>query len=285
MNNMTKKILSLLLLVAGLLWWAAPAQAQLEVRLEPTSRRDFVAGENVQLKLTIINQTDGTIALTNTPGRCWLHLEIVRQGDNSIVAPSAVPRYPDLTIGPGSRRACQLELKNYFNLNREGVYRARAFLRMPDMTTGYSSNIVTFNITSGGEVNSFQIQARGQRLKVSVRGLKVNNKNVLFGQVKSLDTNTVLGACAMAEYLSFMKPIIKLDRAQNLHLLCQSTPKYYTYAVMNTLGELRTHKILVASGGPVDMVSTGSGIRYIGLAPYVKPKGEKTHYHSANERP
>ena len=89
----------------------------------------------------------------------------------------------------------------------------------------------------------------------------------------------------MAQYLSFMKPIVKLDRAQNLHLLCQSSPKYYTYAVMNTQGDRREYRLLVLSGGPVDMVSTGGGIRYIGLVPYTKPKGEKSHYHSASERP
>ena len=283
MNKIIQQTLVRLLFILGL-WCAAPLHAQLEVRLEP-SRRDFVAGENVLLVLTMINHTDASIALTNTPGRCWLHMEINRQGDNGAVAPSAVPRYPNQTIAPGSRRACRLELKDYFNLNREGIYRIRAILRMPDMQTVYSSNVVTINIISGGEVGSFQIQARGQHLKVSVRNILLNGKNVLFGQVRNSDTNKVIGACPMAQYLSFMAPKIKLDRAQNLHLLCQSTPKYYTYAVMDTQGNLRSQKILVPSGGPVDMVSTGGGIRYIGLVPYTKPKGEKSHYHSASERP
>ena len=220
MNRIIHKILVSLIFLSGL-WYATPVYAQLEVRLEPT-RRDFVAGENVQLVLTMINHTDSSIALTNTPGRCWLHMEINRQGDNISVAPSAVPRYPNQTITPGSRRACRLELKDYFNLDREGTYRVRVVLRMPDMQTVYSSNVAIFNITSGGEVSSFQIQARGQRLKVSVRNIIVNEKNVLFGQVRNIDSNKVIGACPMAQYLSFMKPIVKLDRAQNLHLLCPS---------------------------------------------------------------
>lgn len=283
MNRIIRRTISQLLLILGL-WCVVPAYAQLEVRLEP-ARRDFVAGENVKLVLTIINHTDSSIALTNTPGRCWLHVEINRQGDNNTVAPSAVPRYPNQTIAPGSRRACRLELKDYFNLDREGGYRVRVALRMPDMQTVYSSNVAVFNITSGGEVSSFRIQARGQRLKVSVRNIMVNEKNMLFGQVRNADSNKVIGACPMAQYLSFMQPIIKLDRAQNLHLLCQSSPKYYTYAVMNTQGDRRECKILVPSGGPVDMVSDGGGIRCIGLVPYSKPKGEKSHYHSATERP
>ena len=279
-----RRLMKTALLALGL-WAAVPTSyAQLEVFLEPV-RKDYVLGENVKLKITIINHTDSSVALTNTPGRCWLHMDIRRNGDMSSVAQNSVPRYPNLTLSPGSRRSYEVELRPYYDLRHEGLHRAVATVRLPDMTTTYSSNAATFNLTNGGEVQSFRVQARGLRLQISLRSLMLDGKSTLFGQVTNADTRIVYGACYMGQYLSFMRPRVILDRAQNLHMLCQSTPKFFTYSVMDTYGRRREYKVMQQTGGIVDLVSTGGGIRCVGVAPYVKPKGEKSHYHSATERP
>ena len=82
-----------------------------------------------------------------------------------------------------------------------------------------------------------------------------------------------------------MEPRIVLDNAQNLHVLCQSTPEYFTYSIMNTKGGRSQYKLFRRSGGPVDLISTGKGIRTIGLVPYVKSKKGDDQYHSATDRP
>lgn len=279
------KMKSLLAVALGVMMGALScAYGQLDVKLEPV-RRDYVLGENVSFKLTIINHTDSSIALTNTPGRCWLYLDIMRSGDMTGVTQNSVPRYPDLTLTPGSRRTYEIQVQPYYDIVREGVYRVIATVRLPDMSTTYTSNAASVNVTSGGEVQSFRIQARGQHLQVSLRLLVINGKSLLFGQVMNADTRIVQGACFMGQFLSFMRPRVLLDRAQNLHMLCQSTPKLFTYAVMDTYGRRREYKVMQQTGGFVDLVSTGGGIRCVGVAPYTKPKGEKAKYHSASERP
>ncbi len=281
--NSVRPILATLLFLLG--WGAAtPAFAQLDVRLDPL-RRDYVLGENVKLRLMITNRTDAPVSLVSTPGRSWLYLNVARRGDVSSIPPSAIPRYPNITIAPGSKKAYDIELEPAYKLRKEGMYRVIATLRMPDMSTTYSSNNSTFNVNSGGELQSFHVQVRGQRLILSVRSLLIKDKNLLFGQVINADTRLVQGACFLGQYLNFMKPRVMLDSAQNLHLLCQSTPKFFTYSVMNTYGERREYKIMKQIGGPVDLVSSGKGIRCVGVAPYVKPKGEKAKYHSATDRP
>lgn len=281
--NRNRTILTLLVLLMGM-WMIAPAFGQLEVYLEP-QRRDHILGENVVLKLTIINHTDSSVSLTSMPGRSWLYVDLKRRGDITSIAPVAQPRYPNLTITPGSRRAYNIELMPQFRLTKEGIYRAVVTLRLPDMNTTYTSNAATFALSSGGTVSSFNVQARGQRLQVALKSLNVNGKNLLFGQVSNLDTKLVEGACYMGQFLNFMQPKVLLDRAQNMHMLCQSTADYFTYAVMNTQGTRSTQKILKRTGGPVDLISTGGGIRYIGLAPYEKPKNDRANYHRASERP
>lgn len=258
--------------------------AQIDVRLEPV-RRDYILGENAAVRLIITNYTDSAISLNSVPGRSWLYLNITPRGSSSPISPVSIPKYPDIKVLPGSRKAYTLELQPYYRLSHEGSYRITATLRMPDMHTTYGSNATSFNMVSGATVRSFTIQARGMRLQMNVKMLRMDGKTVLFGQVVNPETRIALGACFLAQYLNFMEPRVLLDRAQNLHVLCQSTAEFFTYAVMDTQGVRREQKLLKRSGGPVDLVSTGGGIRYIGLAPYVKNNKPNSQYHSATERP
>ena len=269
---------------ALLLLLCAQAWAQLDVRLEPV-RRDYLLGEKAALRLTLINHTDSPVELKSTPGRPWLHLEVARRGDPTPLIPSTRPSFPDAKIMPGSRKAYTLELQPQFRIIREGIYHVSATVRMPDMRSTFSSAPASFNMSSGGTVRSFNIQARGQRLQLLVKVLTLDGKTSLFGQVVNPETRVPLGACFLGRYLNFMEPRILLDRAQNLHLLCQSTADLFTYAVMDTFGNRSQQRILKRTGGVVDLIGTGSGIRYIGLAPYVKESKPNSPFHSATERP
>ncbi len=278
MKHLTRIFTFLLLLLAG------QALAQVDVRLDPV-RRDFLLGESIGLKITMVNHTDQTIKLTNLPGRSWLNFNITSREGGNALSPKATPRYPDLTLSPGATRSYQLDIKPFYNFNRSGTYKAIATIRMPDMRTTYSSNRATFTLASGGSIKTFKTQARGQRLEMSVKILNVGGKDSLFGQVLNADSQVPIGACYLAQFLNFMEPRIVLDNAQNLHVLCQSTPEYFTYSIMNTKGGRSQYKLFRRSGGPVDLISTGKGIRTIGLIPYVKSKTGDDQYHSASDRP
>ncbi len=279
MNRIKLIIAALFVLLTTL-----PAFGQLDVRVEPL-RRDYILGENVRIRVMVTNHTDAPASLVSTPGRSWLYMHVMRRGDSSSLAPSASPRYPNVTIPPGAHKNFDIELEPAYRLRVEGVYSVSVTLRLPDMGTTYTSNNATFNVNSGGEVQAFHVQVRGQRLILSVRSMLIKDRTLLFGQVRNADTRIVQGACFLGQYLNFMKPRVMLDSAQNLHLLCQSTPKFFTYSVMNTYGQRREYKIMRQIGGPVDLVSTGKGIRCLGVVPYEKPKGEKVQFHSATERP
>ena len=112
----------------------------------------------------------------------------------------------------------------------------------------------------------------------------VNGKECLFGQAVNKDTQQVIGACYLAEYLNFMKPSVLLDSAQNMHVLCQSSPKFFTYSVMDTHGKRSSAKLYQRTGGLVDLISTGKGIITVGLTPYVAPKPGSEKTRKASER-
>ncbi len=279
MKHIIPLVLAALCLLIG-----GRAFAQLDVRLEPV-RKEFLLGESVALKLTFTNHTDRTIALSNTPGRSWLTFTVTQSGSQIPLRPVAVPNFPKMTIGPGSRQSYQVNLRPYYRFNTANSYKVIASVRMPDMQTTYSSNRAGFTLSFGGNVSSFRVQAGGRNLQMCVKLMRVDNKDYLFGQVLNDDTRTALGACAVGPYLNFMKPRVVLDRAQNLHILCQSTPTLFSYAVMGTDGQRKVHQVLTRTGGPVDLVSTGNGIRALGLTKYVAPKPDAENTHSASDRP
>lgn len=278
-----KKLLTLL--VPLLYCLLGLCHAQIELRLEP-DRHDFVTGEGVALNLTISNNTDGTVNFDNINGRPWLSIIVYRAGQEMPVTPTAIARYPKLSLPPGSRRAFQINLKDSYRLDTSGSFKAVATVRDPNNSNTYTSNRAMFALVNGGNVRTFPIQARGRRLDMSVRLARVNGNDNLFGQVIDKDTNRVVGACFLGRYLNFMKPVVKLDAAQNLHVLCQSTPELFTYAIMNTHGERSHYKVYTRIGGSnVDLVSGGKGITPVGITPYVKQKQVKPTYHNISERP
>ncbi len=278
-----KHIIKLLLLLCCLSAFL-PTYAQVELRLQPI-RRDFIVGESVALKLTIVNHTDATISLTNIPGRPWLYFMVGHRGQDGPIAPVATPRFPNLKLTPGSSRAFQVELGSFYRLETDGSYWSVATIRMPDGQSTYSSNRALFVMTNGGEVRAFNIQARGQRLRTSLRLARIDNQDSLFGQVRDADTKRIVGACYLGRYLNFMQPRVLLDAAQNMHVLCQSSAEFYTYSIMDTNGKCAQRKVYRRTGGPVDLISTGKGVRPVGLIPYVKPKAGEEGMRRVSERP
>ncbi|MBR5184893.1 MAG: hypothetical protein IKW19_01215, partial [Akkermansia sp.] len=80
-----------ILLTMFCLLLGSQAFAQVELRLQPV-RKDFIVGENVALKLTIINQTDASISLKNAPDRPWLNFSVTKRGEQAPVSPIATAR-------------------------------------------------------------------------------------------------------------------------------------------------------------------------------------------------
>ena len=272
----------MLTLICALL--CSQAFAQIEVQLQPV-RKDFIVGENVVLRLTVVNQTDASITLKNTPGRPWLNFIMTKRSEQGDVSPIAAARYPELVLTPGSTRSFEINLKGIYRLNTPGSYTVITTLRMPDGHTTYSSNRCLFSLTHGSKMREFNIQARGERIILSLRQARINDKDCLFGQAINKDTQQVINACYLAEYRNFIQPRILLDSAQNLHVLCQSNPDFFTYAVMNTHGTRSSAKLYKRAGGVVDLISTGKGIMPVGVIPYEAPKPGQEKIRNASERP
>ncbi len=279
-----KNAIQYLLILFCMQWILPNTLAQIEVKLEPT-RQEFLVGESVTFKLTFVNYSDRAVTLCNSNDYRWLNFNIKQRGSTYPVNAKVLAKYPPLTLSPGSKRAYEVDVKPYYNLENEGNYSVTATIVLPGGKLTQTSNNSTFALRQGGVVKSFDVSVRGQRLKLSVKMLAVKGRSCLFGQVSNQDTHGVLGACFLGHYLSFMRPCIMLDRAMNVHVLCQSTPEFFTYSIMDTYGKRRSYKLYRRSGGPVDLISTGGGLRPVGLVPYTPEQRKKDAIHSVSDRP
>lgn len=260
------------------------AHAQIEVQLQPI-RKDFLVGENVAFRITITNQTDSTVHLRNTPGRPWLNVSLTRRGNQGPLSPIATVRFPEISLTPASTRTFEFGIQSMYRLSIAGNYTAIATIRMPNGANTYGSNRAMFALKTGGKLRDFNIQARGQRINLSLRMADINGKTCLFGQATNIDTNQVIGSCILAEYLNFMKPSVLLDSAYNMHVLCQSSPDFYTYTVMDTHGKRSAIRLYKRTGDTVDLIGTGKGIFPIGVTPYTPPAPGMENVRKASDRP
>ena len=174
-----KHIIKLIIMLCCLLT-VMPAAAQVELRLQPI-RRDFIVGESVALKLTVVNHTDATISLANIPGRPWLNFMVGHRGQDGAIAPVASPRFPNLKLTPGSTRAFQVELGEFYRLQNDGSYWCVATIRMPDGHTTYSSNRALFIMTNGGEVRAFNIIRTACSAKCGMPTPSVSSAPAIWG--------------------------------------------------------------------------------------------------------
>ena len=283
-----KKLITLIVMLAAALLMQMPASAQVEVQLSP-NRTDYVAGEGVGLNLTITNHTDTALNLHDVAGRPWLNIILTQRGVGSPIMPKDRSGFPPVNIGPGSQRTVTVGLRDKFALDTPGAFRATATILLPDGRTTYTSNRALFNITTGGAIRTFPIQSRGRRLEISARLVRTAKQEGIFGQVVDMDTKRALGACYMGRYINFMQPRVMLDGSQNLHMLCQSTPEFFTYSVMNNRGQRLSYQVYRrVPGVPVDLVNTGKGFRPVGLTPYdpkTEAKRQKEQLRTTSERP
>lgn len=271
-------------LIAGLcLMFAVQALAQLEVTLKP-QREEYLLGEDVALELTLYNNSDTPVALSRTLEQPWLTIIARRAGENVDLAPRVRANFPNVTLGPSQKMAYKIDMKQIYNIPVDGLYRVYAVVCLPDRKTTFTSPKARFRVGSGALLKKFTTRVRGKRLELRAKLWRIGERDAVFGQLADADSGSVIGAAHMGQYLNFMEPRFLLDTKQNLHMLFQSTPEFYTYSIFTTQGKCSRSQIFKrVPGGPIELVSAGGTIHVIGAVPYVKPKDGE--HRDANERP
>ncbi len=228
-----KRILSYLFLLFVV---SLPALAQLFVRMEPI-KKQFISGEPVQMRLTISNNTGRPIKLQGTDRVSWLDIHL-ENNDGSVPLPqSRFANFPPLSIPAGKQVSRLINLRHFYDLSRDGSYKAVALVHSPDRRSSYSSSKQLFSIVSGMPIWSQVAMPQGQRpCKYAVLSMTNRQRNHLYIQVRDAETGVPLNATNVGEWLSFFDPVCRVDAHGSLHTLFMATPTIFGYAIVNPNG-------------------------------------------------
>ncbi|MEG2809383.1 MAG: hypothetical protein RR889_01910, partial [Akkermansia sp.] len=227
----------LLIPIILLLSMALPAMSQLMVSMEPT-KKQFVNGEPMTMRLTISNNTGKSIKLSGTDTIPWLDIHVERNEGSEALPQTRFANFPNVQIPPGKSVSRRIDLRYFYDFSRDGYYKAIAVVRPPNMRNVYASTRALFSVVSGMPIWSETIATRNNmRCKYSVCGLLEQKKQRMFVQVKDGTSGASINTVGVGEWLSFIKPLCRVDSQTNLHVLFLTTPNIYCQAIVNPKGE------------------------------------------------
>lgn len=237
----------LLSLLIPLILLCGHSAAQISVDLKPV-KKDLVRGEAVVMEITISNHTGSSIELKNRGNMPWLDINISRTEGHEALPQSRFANFPSVTIPAGKKVSKKVDMRHLYDLNKPSYYKAQAIVRSPDGRNIYPSPKALFNINEGAQIWAQKlVTPGGSKCFYNVCSQTENEKQRLYVQVRDGDTDIPINTVPVGEWLSFSPPICKIDSRSFLHILFQSTPQYYSYAIIAPNGNRQTlsyyHKV------------------------------------------
>jgi hypothetical protein len=235
--------------IAGLTWLtlaSARAQVTVDVTLD---QEQFLPSEAMPAAVRIVNNSGQPLHLGATSN--WLTFDVESQDGFLVPKLSDVPLQGNFDLAPAEMETIHVDLQPYFALSKSGRYTITANLRIKQWNQALSSGERTFDIIHGAELwsENFGLPPRpGSTNGVpEVRRYALEKANYLrsqlrlYVQVSDAAQQQFYKVSAIGPMVSFSDPQAELDRASNLHVLCQSGAQTFTYVLVDPNGKI-THR-------------------------------------------
>ena len=248
----------------------APAQVTAEITM---NQEHFLLGEAVPVAVRVTNRSGQKIKLGEDAD--WLTFTLEKRGGNVIAKLSDPPVQGEFTLESGQTGIRRVELSPHFSLDRNGLYRLIANVRVKAWDSTITTAPKEFDIINGAKVWS---QEFGMPLPTGVtnrapevRSYSLEQANYLRTQLRlylritDVDASRVIKVMNVGPMVSISKPDPQIDRANNLHVLYQHTAHGYLYVVITPEGEIvlrQTHEI--ANGRPKLVGDENGKFRVVG---------------------
>lgn len=267
------------------------ASAQLATTLQ-ISRQQFVAGEPVIATVAITNHAGQTLTFAGDQRTPWLSF-MVKDRKGEIVTPRRTNGFGKLVIRAGETLAREVNLSEHFQLSEPGTYSVAAVIRMPgDATEGSSTNRVLFNQSPGSRYWTQKVGIPGKpgrTREFRVLNFSGDKSSLLYVQIIDNSTGQNVRTFSLGEVLLLRKPLVTVDKNQQLHVLYLATPTLWVHCQIDTDGKLvdrNVHKR--APQGDPQLLTFGDGtVRVANSIPF-DPKAAaeaRAKIRKASDRP
>ena len=221
-----------------------PLSAQVSVKVVP-DQDQFLPGETLPVAVQISNRSGQTLHLGGEED--WVTFS-VESKDGFVVSKSGeVPVKGDFVLDSSKVATKRVDLSPHFELGRPGRYLVTATVRIKEWDREFSGKPAAFDIITGTKLweQEFGVPLRaGQSGDPEVRKYALQQANYLkrelrlYARVTDASEAKVFRVFSIGPLVSFSRPEPQVDKSSNLHVLCQSGARAFTYSVINPDGEL-----------------------------------------------
>lgn len=279
-----------------LLWlcvFAAPAMAQVDVRLQ-MDRNTFVAGEPVEVVVSITNQSGQDLTLQGDQRQSWISFTVMGANREGVpLSALSQPAFGAVKIPFGQTMSRKIDLARMYPLREMGNFSVYGVVRLPGQTRdGFISNRLLFNVSTARPYWTQRVGLPGkpgQMREFRVLNFNSGRKTYLYGQVVNMKTGSAMQTHSLGEYLSFSKPAVALDSRQTMHVLYLVGPTVWSHARLGPDGTLLGSQLHKSAGSlnPQLFTMKDGSVQVGNSIPY-DPKAEaeaRGKVRKASERP
>jgi hypothetical protein len=229
--------------VVWLAGFSATAQVSVDVTLD---QQQFLPGESLPVAVHVTNHSGQTLHLGAKTN--WLTFD-VESVDGFVVVKNADPPVQGaFDLGSSEIATKRVNLTPYFVLTQPGSYHVTVTVRIPQWDSAVVSPAKNFDVINGAklwsQVFGLPAPANATNQPPEVRKFTLEEANYLrsqlrlYVQVSNESGGRVFKVLPLCQMVSFSHPDAQLDRFNNLHVLCQSGAKVFTYAVITPDGDV-----------------------------------------------
>ena len=219
------------------------ANAQIAMRLN-LRRVKYILYENIYATLQIRNLSANPLVFGQSKGLSGkLDFVITDGSEHKIKMRKINPDFLSGTIIKGGETIeITLSLSEFYKINEESRYTAKAVIEHSQLPNSYQSNTVNFAVVSGRTVWSTvvgtpTVDPMSAKQKIEKRKYEIKSyydgKNIVYCLVVS-DDNYVYGVVQIGIDTGIKKPECIIDNYSRLHILIQDSSNTYTYYVYDT---------------------------------------------------
>ncbi len=224
---------------------AQPNGVTAELKLEQTQ---FLANEDVQLKVRIINRSGQDLSLGREDD--WITFSIQGAADSVVMKLLEMPVAGAFTLHSAQTGVRTFNLAPYFDFHRPGRYVIGATIRIPQWDQQVECKSVDLTIVQGARVPNIPEVAVGvppidgdTNKPPEVRKYILQEVNYITESRLYLRLTDATGArtyrvVPIDRLVSFSQPEAQVDRYSNMHILNQTGAKSFCYCVVNPHGQM-----------------------------------------------
>ncbi|HEV2095044.1 MAG TPA: hypothetical protein VGQ82_00925 [Chthoniobacterales bacterium] len=226
-----------------LLVLAHSARGQIQVELK-FKRLQYIAYEPVFASVAITNLAGRDIELSDEGGQHWFGFEVTGE-DGRLLAPvKAGTAEPPLSVPAGKTVTRKVNLTPAFAVHDYGAYHVRANVFFPDLNKFFYSPTKVFQVTDARAIWQKTVglptgtAGGGDVRTYSLLSNRFPDHTSLYVRVEDKTTGVVYSTYSLGRVIAYDEPQAELDPANQLHVLCCSAPRTWSYSHIGLNGEL-----------------------------------------------